>query len=145
MKPDAEESRKFRSDFWSQNVEHNESAEWNNEIKEKISERRKQDNVMIDAVKLRQQSGKLAKWKACGPDWVYGFWIKEYRNIHEKIIKHLNKCLENGKTGEWMTKGLTCLILKDQTLPYYHVEDFHRNTGRAGLWTNGRAGEPKMS
>ena len=30
------------------------------------------------------------------------------------MIIHLNKCLENGKTPEWMTKGRTCLILKDE-------------------------------
>ena len=26
----------------------------------------------------------------------------------------MNKCLENGKTLEWMMKGKTCLILKDE-------------------------------
>lgn len=69
---------------------------------------------MIDAVKLRQQLRKLPKWKACRPDKVLGFCIKEFTNIHVKIITHLNKCLENGKTPEWMTKRRTCLILKDE-------------------------------
>ena len=31
---------------------------------------------MIDPVKLRHQLGRISKWKACGPDKVYGFWIK---------------------------------------------------------------------
>ena len=69
---------------------------------------------MIDVVKLRQQLSKLPKWKACEPDKFYGFWIKEFTFIHEKIITHLNKCLDNGKTPELMTKGRTCLILKDE-------------------------------
>ena len=69
---------------------------------------------MTDAVTLRQQLGKPPKQKACGPDKVLGFWIKELTNIHENIIAHLNKFLENGKTPEWMTKGRTCLILKDK-------------------------------
>ena len=55
---------------------------------------------MIDAGNLKQQLGKLPNWKACGPDKVHGFWIKEFTNIHEKIITHFNKCLENGKTPE---------------------------------------------
>ena len=69
---------------------------------------------MIDAVKLRQQLRKLPKWKVCRSDKVCGFWIKGFTNIREKIIKHLNKCLENSKTSEWITKGRTCLILKDE-------------------------------
>ena len=40
------------------------------------------------------------------------FQIKEFTNIHEQIITRFNKCLENRKTPEWMTKGRTCLILK---------------------------------
>ena len=52
------------------------------------------------AVKLRQLLGKPPKQKACGPDKVLGFWMKEFTNIHEKIITHLNESLENGKTSE---------------------------------------------
>ena len=44
---------------------------------------------MIDAVKLRQYLSKPPYWKACGPDKVHVFWIKEFTNIHEKI-RHLN-------------------------------------------------------
>ena len=55
---------------------------------------------MIDAGNLKQKLGKLPNRKACGPDKVHGFWIKEFTNIHEKIMTHLNKCLENGKTPE---------------------------------------------
>ena len=33
VKINAEESRKFWSDIWSQNVEHHESAKWINEVK----------------------------------------------------------------------------------------------------------------
>ena len=114
VRPNAEKRRKFWRDVWSQNVEHNESADWINEVKESVSERRKQDDIVIDAVKLRQQLGKLPEWKVCGPDKVHEFWIKEFTNIHEKIITHLNKCLENGKTPEWMAKGRTYFIFKDE-------------------------------
>lgn len=62
-----------QSKIWSQNQEDNESAEWINEVKESLSERRKQYGVMIDAVKLRQQLGKLLKWKACDPENVHEF------------------------------------------------------------------------
>ena len=78
----------FGVDFLSQNLEHNESEEWISEVKESLNERRKQDDIMIYAVKLRQQLCKLPKWKACGPDKVHGFWIKEFTNIYEKIIKY---------------------------------------------------------
>lgn len=35
-------------------------------------------------------------------------------NNHEKIMTHVNRCIENGKTTEQMTKARTCLILKDE-------------------------------
>ena len=70
VKPNAEESRKFWRYFWLQNVEHKKGAEWINDIKESVSKRRKQEDIMIDAVKLRQQLGKLPKWKACVTDKV---------------------------------------------------------------------------
>lgn len=35
-------------------------------------------------------------------------------NNHEKIMTQVNRCIENGKTTEWMTKGRTCFILKDE-------------------------------
>ena len=96
-------------------MEHNKSAEWINEVQKGESDRRKQEVIVIDAAKLRQQLGKLPKCKACGPDKVYRFWIKEFTNIHKKITPRIfTKCLENGKTPEWMMKGRTCLILKDE-------------------------------
>ena len=127
---------------------------------------------MNDAVKLRQQLGKLPKWKPCEPDKVDGFWVKEFTNIHEKMVRHLNKCLENGtrKIPEWLAKGRTCLILKDEKkgnerssfrpitcLPtmwmvfkamladqvYGHME---RETFRMNrMAAEGRIGEPKIS
>ena len=69
---------------------------------------------MTDVVKLKEQFGKLPERKAYGLDKAHGFWIKEFKNIHETMTPHLNKCLENSKTPEWMTKGRTCLILKDE-------------------------------
>ena len=52
--------------------------------------------------------------KSKGPDKIYGFSMKEFANIHEKIIAHLNKCLQNDKKPDWVTKGRTCLIMKDE-------------------------------
>ena len=63
------------------------------------SERRNQDDVVIDAVELKQQRGKLPKWKGYEPDDVHGFCIKEFTNIHEKIITHVNNYLEKDKTS----------------------------------------------
>ena len=64
-----------------------------------------QEDIITDAVKLKQQLSKLQKCKVCGPDKVYGFWIKSFLNIRKEIVTHLNKCLENGKTPEWIVVG----------------------------------------
>ena len=54
---------------------------------------------MIDAIELKQQRGKLPKWKGCEPDDVHGFCIKEFTNIHEKIITLVNNYLGKDKTS----------------------------------------------
>ena len=50
------------------------------------------------------QLSNLPKWKTSTTKW-----IEKFANINEKIVANLN-C----KTPESMTKGRTCLILKDK-------------------------------
>ena len=92
----------YTTDIWSQNAKHYEIAEWVNEVKEDVSERRKQEGITIDAVMLRKQLGKHAG-QTRSMDFGY-LW--EDNNTFEY--------LKIGNTPEWMAQGRTCWILKDK-------------------------------
>ena len=56
----------------------------------------------------------MANWKAHGPDLVQGFWVKKLTSIHIRLQECLQKCILEGKVPEWMVKGRTTLIMKDE-------------------------------
>ena len=37
----------------------------------------------------------MSNWKAPGPDFVQGFWLKNFKSI-QGLRSNLQKCLENG-------------------------------------------------
>ena len=121
---------------------------------------------MPDAAELRQQLAKLPKQKAFGPDKFHEFLIKEFMDIHKKIITHLNKCLENGTPSKWMMKEITWLILTDEKKGNETTNAFlscgmfsqeHRQCRFFNIWkeinycrinrraAEDRVGEPKIS
>ena len=112
--PDADESRKFWSDIWSNKVEHNREAEWMNDFKMGMEDTPKQQKVEITEVKVKKMLRKIPNWKAPGPDGVQGFWLKNFTSMHKYLTKFLTRCLE-GDTPGWMTKGRTVLIQKDNS------------------------------
>ncbi|CAB4011203.1 Hypothetical predicted protein [Paramuricea clavata] len=70
----------------------------------------------MNVEEVKKQVKKTPNWKSSGPDGVHGYWIKNFANLHERISEQLKCCLEIGVVPEWMTKGQTCLILKDRGL-----------------------------
>ncbi|XP_063604453.1 uncharacterized protein LOC134779729 [Penaeus indicus] len=80
--PDAEESKKFWSEIWSIEKEHNRQAEWLQDLK------REQSNVNMGDMEItvemvKTQSRKIPNWKAPGRDGVQGYWIKQLSSLHE--------------------------------------------------------------
>ena len=57
----------------------------------------------------------MANWKASGPDLVHGYWLREFTKLHGSISMQLDECMTTGKVPSWMTKGRTCLMLKDKS------------------------------
>ena len=82
--PNAEESKTFWSDIWSERKGHEKEAEWLNELKEETAVV-EQNNVIITAEKVKSQCKKIPNWKAPGQDGVQGFWIKKFCVMHERI------------------------------------------------------------
>ena len=114
--PDIDETRSFWSSLWENPVEHNTQAEWLKEIKEEMTRlNRRQEDIEIDEVKLKEQLKRIPNWKAPGPDGVQGFWIKNLLGIHNRIAEQLNEVIRTGVVPTWMTTGRTILCIKDSS------------------------------
>ena len=111
--PDAEESKKFWSEIWSIEKEHNRQAEWLQDLK------REQNNVVMGDMEIteemvKKQSRKIPNWKAPGRDGVQGYWIKQLSSLHERIANQLSEIMKGtNRLPEWMVYGRTVLCQKD--------------------------------
>ena len=112
--PDAEESRLFWSDIWDNPKEHNQNAEWLENVKrETVVTPQNQMTITTEAVKKRVK--QIPNWKCPGPDGVAGYWIKSLSRLHERIAEQLNEIVqEPWKMPAWMTYRRTLLCLKDR-------------------------------
>ena len=113
--PDPEEAKKFWSDIWSIEGEHRKDTEWLKEFCEEVGASEAQEDISITENTVKRILRKFPNWKAPGPDGVQGFWLKKFKSIHSLLALTLSKCLEEGKTPLWMTKGRTLLIQKDRS------------------------------
>ncbi|XP_063595811.1 uncharacterized protein LOC134772703 [Penaeus indicus] len=111
--PDAEESKKFWSEIWSIEKEHNRQAEWLQDLKGEQSNVNMGDmEITVEMVKT--QSRKIPNWKAPGRDGVQGYWIKQLSSLHERIANQLNEIISGAnRLPEWMVYGRTVLCQKD--------------------------------
>jgi len=39
---------------------------------------------------------KMPKWKALGPDGVYGYWLKYLPSVHPKLLHYFNEFITTG-------------------------------------------------
>ena len=111
--PDAEESERFWSSIWGDEVQHNKEAEWLKELKDECGETR-QDDIVINFLMVTTQAKKIPNWKAPGPDGVQGYWIKKLTSLHDRIAEQMNEMINNRvPIPAWMTTGRTVLCQKD--------------------------------
>jgi len=113
-KPDAEESKKFWGDIWSQSVDHNKDAKWLKDLRSEVNVR-KQEKIDITVESLKKILGRMPNWKSPGPDLVQGFWLKNFSSLHERVRLQLKECLDSGFVPSWLTKGRTALLQKDKS------------------------------
>ena len=74
----------------------------------------KQEELIINSGKVQNVLSKIPNWKAPGPDSVQGYWLKNFKCMHQWLVKYLAKCYK-GTTSAWMTKDRTVLIQKDKS------------------------------
>ena len=101
--------RDFRG-LSGENKEHQKDAEWLKNFKRDIEYKEEQQEITPEQIKKILR--KKPNWKAPGPDFVQGFWLKNFKSIQEGLRKNLQKILENGNVSMWMTKERTILMQK---------------------------------
>ena len=96
-------------------VTYNKQAAWLQEIKEKENEIIRQRFPEIATSTVRHQLKKILKWKAPGPDDVHGYWLNNFRALHQRMAEQLQHCINNHQAPEWMTAGRIALVQKDKS------------------------------
>ena len=112
--PEVEPTKRYWENIWSNPVIHRRKADWIQEVKNQERGRVKQQEINITTRKVKDQLRKVPNWKAPGPDSVQGYWLKNFRSLHERIAQQLQGCVIQKNVPEWMTTGKTALIQKDQ-------------------------------
>ena len=69
---DAEESKKFLGDIWSESVDHNRDVKWLKDLQGEVNVT-KQEKVDITKESLKKILGRMPNWKSPGPDLVQEF------------------------------------------------------------------------
>ena len=69
---DAEESKKFWGDIWSESVDHNRDAKWLKNLQSEVNVT-KQEKVNMTKESLKKILGRMPNSKSPGPDLVQGF------------------------------------------------------------------------
>ena len=64
---------------------------------------------------MRNTLKRMPNWKAPGPDGVQGYWLKNFKSVHESLRVHLSECLESATVPDCMTNGRTVLIQKEKS------------------------------
>ena len=111
--PDATESREFWNGIWAVETEHDREASWLESVRKQMGEIQRMEDVKIKVEDVKKGIGRMANWKAPGPDMVRGFWFKKFQSLHDVLTDALKECMEQGDVPEWMVKGRTVLFQKD--------------------------------
>ena len=57
----------------------------------------------------------MPDWKSPGPDLVQGFCLKNFSSLQETVRLQLKECLDSGFVPNWLNRGRTSLLLKDES------------------------------
>ena len=62
-------------------------------MKQELADVEKQKDMKITVEIIWKCVSDMLNWTACGPDGVRGFWFKRMTNLHHRLAKHLQVCL----------------------------------------------------
>ena len=96
-----EEVKTFWGSIWGIEKQHNEDAEWLNDLEESDGNMSQQESFQLDQQKIKKQLSKLPRWKTCGSVELHGYWLKTFDSVHERISKHFHDCMDT-EVPKWM-------------------------------------------
>ncbi len=110
---DKEACLAFWKDLWTDEVTHNNEAEWLGEVREDLSRVNEQPQVEVGLAHVSGRVKKMANWSTAGTDGLHVYWLKHLSSAHARISSQLTECLTSGHIPAWMTEGRTHLLIKD--------------------------------
>ena len=75
--------------MWGERKEHQKDAKWLKNFKKDFEYKEEQQEVEITPEKIKKMVRKIPNWKAHGPDYVQGFWLKNFKSIQEGLRRNL--------------------------------------------------------
>ena len=111
--PDAAKSKAFWEELWSKPQDFVRDSDWLGDIRMRLREVETMADVVVDIDMVKKGIGRMANWRAPGPDMVRGFWFKKLSSLHQVLCDALKECVEQGQVPDWMVKGRTVLLQKD--------------------------------
>ena len=103
---------KNRNSF--QSVDHKKDVKWSQDLRSEVNVK-KEEKIDITTGSFKKIPGTIPNWKAPGPDFVQGFWLKNFSSLHERVRLQLKECLDSGFVPSWLTRGRTLLLQKDKS------------------------------
>ena len=79
-------TKRYWENIWSNPVNHRRNADWLKDVKNQERGRTKQQEINISVRKVKEQPKKVPNWKDPGQDCVQGYWLKNFRSLHERIL-----------------------------------------------------------
>ena len=86
-------SRRLDRNLWRGiwGIKHNEEANWINGGETKLWKYASEQTAISAKTKMsRKEGNKLSNWKSPGPDGVQGYWTKNIKSLHVRILAMLN-------------------------------------------------------
>ena len=74
-RPNAEESKRFWSNIWTNEKEHKRNAEQLRELRAE-KDNMKQNDINKTSEIIKEQVKKIPNWKSPGQDGVQGYWLR---------------------------------------------------------------------
>ena len=112
---DKDSCLKFWKNIWEQPVEHNSDAEWLPDVRTALASADEQRQFVITNTLVADRVRKMTNWSSPGTDGLHAYWIKHFKELHNRIADQLMNCLTNADIPDWMTLGRTYLLIKDHS------------------------------
>ena len=113
--PDAEESKKFWGDIWSESVDQNRDTKWLKDLQSEVNVTKQEKQNKVDTIKgnLEKILGRMPNWRLPGLDLVQR--SKNFSSLYGRVKQQLKECLDNGFVPSWLSKRWTALLQKDKS------------------------------